>query len=203
MTTTAPDPDAVAEDVDEVDVAVPEVVDEVDVTVPEVVEEVDVAVPEVVEEVVEAVVDDVDVEAVEDEAAVVDVEDCDVVEDDDPLGGFDGGGGAPPIVTVHVLTSRMASLPCTSLIGVSTTTHVSVTGPAGLQEDPSYFATHKGQIPTHVLVVWTVVTDWGAWRARSGAALTGMDSSKNEWRRTRRAKRSRCRYENMANLENG
>lgn len=80
MTTTAPDPDAVAEDVDEVDV-----------TVPEVVEEVDVAVPEVVEEVVEAVVDDVDVEAVEDEAAVVDVEDCDVVEDDDPLGGFDGG----------------------------------------------------------------------------------------------------------------
>ena len=58
------------------------------------------------------------VEVVLVEAAVDDDDDDDVV----------------PWVTIHVFTSRTASFPLASLIGVNTTTQVSVIGPASLKE---------------------------------------------------------------------
>lgn len=74
---------------------------------------------EVVAAVVETVVED------EDELSVVEDDDESVVEEADVDELF-------CIVTVHVFTSCTAAVPLASVIGVSTTTHVSVSRPRGV-----------------------------------------------------------------------
>ena len=66
---------------------------------------------------------DVDVEEATEVVEVVLVEAA--VDDDDDV---------VPWVTIHVFTSRTASFPLASLIGVNSTTQVSVIGPASLKE---------------------------------------------------------------------
>ena len=67
---------------------------------------------------------DVDVEEATEVVEVVLVEAAVDDDDDDVV----------PWVTIHVFTSRTASFPLASLIGVNTTTQVSVIGPASLKE---------------------------------------------------------------------
>jgi len=125
------------------------------------------AVVEAADAVVDVDVDEsVDEESSEDEtevmaAAVEAVVEDEVVEDDEESVELDEEFC---IVTVHVFTSCTAAFPLPSVIGVSTTTQVSVSRPRG------------------VLVVWTVVTDVG-WpvafcRALSGRALAGIEKSR-------------------------